>query len=285
MTGPTSPGTRPGMHKESTVSTSISSVPIAGIRRLGQPPRTRRRRRPRRSRIAGFAAVAGFVALLSSAPTPVSAASTQGADNRSYAEQVEMAAAVWEAETEYSRTSLEVRVFHLDLRSTSTGPIRYKDPGVILFFTHRETDPDTGIRTETSYEGFSGGAGATFDFARSLSGAEATFPLTLWGYRCTYPPDEPQGIQPGCENLDDVEVTAQMSWTGIGEIFRDTNTDRFKETPFALFGRHVLFAVRDAQATANIAGNGLTLADGPASFAVLLRGKYHEHLVMPPVRP
>lgn len=270
------------------MSSPESFEPIPG---LDEP--TVRRRRQHRSRNAGFgrvarlAVVATLAAFLTAMQAPASASPTQGVKPSAFAEHVDMAGAAWVAESDHSSTVLEVRVFHLAQRTTSSGMMRYKDPGVVLFYTHREIDPETGIRTETNYEGFSGGSGATFDFDRSLGGAEATFPLTLWGYRCTYPPGsgEPQDAEPTCEDLDDAEVTAQMSWTGVGDIVRNTNSDRYKDTPFVLFGAHTVFAVRDAEATATIAGDGVTLADGPATFAVLLRGKYHEQLVQPPVRP
>jgi hypothetical protein len=53
------------------------------------------------------------------------------------------------------------------------------------------------------------------------------------------------------------------------------------DPPAFVFSGHMVQAVRDAQVTGTIAGPDVALVDGPASFAVLLRGKYHEQLIQP----
>jgi len=218
------------------------------------------------------------IALLEVAPVAASA------DQSSYAERVDFAGAVWLTEGENTSTLLEIHVFGLDNRSTSTGPMNYKDPGIELFYTHRETDPVTGTVTETSFEGFSGGSGATFDFQRSLAGAEATFPLRLYGWTCTYPDDGGAAGITGavqCEEIGEPTVEAHIVWTGVGPIVRDVFNDRNAAPPWFTSDTHLVQAVREARIEGTIAGGGLELADGSGAYGVLLRGKYHEHLVLP----
>lgn len=241
----------------------------------------------RMARPAAMAAIIA-VALATAAPLPASADPVPGAERIAYAEHVDLAGAAFLTVTDSTSTILEVRIFDSDQPTTSSGPVHSSGPGIVLFYTHTEIDPETGFRSETNYEGFSGGAGATFDFDRALKGARAQFPLNLYGYRCVYPPDDgsggPQGIDVQCEELDPAVVNANLVWTGYGPIVRDTTSDRYNDPPFLLFGVHSVLAVRDAAVSGSIAGDGLTLVDGPADFAVLLRGKYHEQVVVPPVR-
>ncbi len=212
------------------------------------------------------------------------AALAEPAERYAYGERVDFAGVVWLVETEDSTTTLEIHVFDRADRSSASGPVNYKDPGIILFYTHRQSDPETGAVTETNYEGFSGGAGATFAFARSLSGAVATFSVQLYGWRCVYPDDGgPVGTTPPveCEEIGEPTVEAHIAWTGVGAITREAFNARSSEPPGFLAGSHLVQAVRDAEVRGTVAGDGVQLADGAASFGVLLRGKYHEQMVMP----
>lgn len=200
-----------------------------------------------------------------------------GADVTSYGERVDLAGAVWVSETETGSTQLEIRVFDLDARSTSTGPINLKDPGIELFYTHRELNPESGEVVETNYEGFSGGAGVTFEFQRSMAGAEASFPLSLAGWQCVHPPAQGVVEEVECHDIGEVYVEGQIVWTGVGPVVRDAGSLRDSEPPSWMFGAHTVIADRKAQAEGTIAGDGLRLVDGTASHAVLLRGRYHEH--------
>lgn len=215
---------------------------------------------------------------------PVPVALAEPSEHFAYAEKVDFAGAIWLSETEHSTTSLEIHVFDRDDRSTDSGPMNYKDPGIVLFYRHRESNPETGAVTETNYEGFSGGTGATFEFDRSLGAAEATFPLQLYGWTCTYPADDgPAGIAPAveCEDIGEPVVEAHIFWTGVGPITRDVFNNRSSDAPWFMGQSHLVQAIRDATADGTVAGDGLLLADGSATYAVLLRGKYHEQIVMP----
>lgn len=215
---------------------------------------------------------------------PIPAALADPAEHHSYAEKVDFAGAVWLTETENSLTSLEIHVFNWDGRSSDSGPMNYKDPGIVLFYRHRESDPETGAVTETNYEGFSGGAGATFEFDRSLAEAEARFPLNLYGWTCTYPADDgPAGAAAAaeCAEIGEPEVEVHIVWAGVGPITRDVFNNRSSEPPWFTFGSHLVEAVRDATVEGSVAGDDLQLADGSAAFGVLLRGKYHEQMVLP----
>lgn len=211
------------------------------------------------------------------------------AERLPYAERVDLAGAAWITETDNSLTDLTIRVTHFAERSLWTGPINYKDPGIVLFYVHRERDPVTGAVTETNYEGFYGGPNASMSFRRSLAGATATFFIELWGYECQYPPNdgEPQGVLPEqaiCTELDSIWVNGSITWTGYGAIWRDANNSKASEPPFAMWGAHSVVASRNAIATGTIASaepNGIVLAQGTTDVGVLLRGKYHEQAVSP----
>ncbi|MDH3303182.1 MAG: hypothetical protein OES24_21985 [Acidimicrobiia bacterium] len=215
---------------------------------------------------------------------PAPAAVAEPALRFAFGERVDFAGVVWLSETETSTTTLEIRVVNADNRSTDSGPMNYKDPGIVLFYRESETDPVTGEVTQTNYEGFSGGAGATFEFDRSLGGAEATFPLKLYGYRCTNP--GPVGIvaEAECVEIGEPTVEVHITWTGVGPISRGAFNDKFSDPPWIVGGAHLVQAVREAEATGTVAGDTLQLADGQATFAVLLRGKYHEQMVLPLAR-
>ena len=215
------------------------------------------------------------------------AASAASADRHSFADRVDLAGAVWITETDISFSDLTISIFNLSERSTLSGPINYKDPGIVLFYFLREVHPTTGAVTETHYEAFSGGPDSNFRFSPSFEGATATFTLSLYGYQCVYQPQdpgEPQGIadsDPICEELDRESVSGDIHWTGTGPIFRDVSHTRFGEPPLYMFGTKTVFAARDASVLGTIQGNGLDLAQGHATFGTLLRGKYHEHFVSP----
>lgn len=175
--------------------------------------------------------------------------------------------------------------------SLFSGPLNYRDPGIVLFYVSRHTDPETGAITETNYEGFSGGPTASLSFRRSLAGAHSAFSIELWGYRCVYPPDPgggPDGISPTevtCDDIGSVMVDGEITWTGVGDIFRDATNSRAGEPPLAMWGAHTLVAARDAVAEGVIAGGGTVLARGEAAVGILLRGKHHEQTVIPRPAP
>lgn len=239
---------------------------------------------PRR-RVTVLAALTLVALVLASLP-----AMGSPAERYPYAERVDLAGAAWITETANSLTDLTIRISSVAERSLS-GPIRYDNPGIVLFYVHRETDPTTGAVTETNYEGIYGGPDGTLSFKRSFAGASATFSIVLWGYQCQYPPDGdgggPQGItaaEPTCYPLDDVSVDGTIAWTGYGEIWRDTNNTNASDPGLAMWGAHTVEALRNAIATGTIAvrdADGVVLADGHAEVGVLLRGKYHEQSVFP----
>ena len=208
-----------------------------------------------------------------------------GTEITSYGERVDLAGAVWFSETETGSTQLEIHVFNLDARSKLTGPLNFKDPGIEVFYTYRELNPETGELVETNYEGFSGGAGVAFEFQRSMAGAEAIFPLRLAGWQCVHPPAQGIVEEVECHDIGEVYVEGQIVWTGVGPVFRDADNFRGSEPPSYTFGAHTVIADRNAQAEGTIAGDGLQLVDGIASYAVLLRGKYHEQWTIPRMAP
>ena len=223
-------------------------------------------------------ALAMFLALLPSE-------ALAGAEVASYGERVDLAGAVWFSETETGSTQLEIHVFNLDARSKLTGPLNFKDPGIELFYTHRELNPETGEVVETNYEGFSGGAGVAFEFQRSMAGAEISFPLRMAGWRCVHPPAQGIAEEVTCRDIGDVSVEGQIVWTGVGPVFRDADNLRGSEPPSYTFGAHTVIADRSAQAEGTIGGDGFRLVDGTADYAVLLRGKYHEQWTIPRMVP
>lgn len=230
--------------------------------------------------IARYSSALALLMLMSS--TQVALA--EPADRFAYGERVDFAGVVWLTETEHSTTTLEIHLFNRAERSSVSGPVSYKGPGIVLFYTHRESDPETGAVTEINYEGFAGGAGATFVFDRSLSGALATFSLQLYGWTCVYSEgDGPAGTAPAveCDEIGEPTVEAQIAWTGVGPIMRQANNARSSEPPSFVAGSHSVLAIRDAEVVGTVAGDGIQLADGAAAFGVLLRGKYHEQMVMP----
>lgn len=231
---------------------------------------------------------AALVSVLVLSMTLPSVAAADPAQVNAYAERVDFAGAVWFNETQTETYTLEIHVFDLDDRSTEFGPTNFKDPGVELFYTRREMNPATGEVTETDYEGFSGGAGANFRFQRSLDGAMASLPLRVFGWQCIYPPDGgAAGISEAieCHDLGETTVDVAIVWTGVGPIVRDRDNSRYAEPSEAMFGAHIVTSLRDARANGTISGGTLQLASGTASYAVLLRGKYHEQWVAPRPTP
>lgn len=226
------------------------------------------------------------ITLNATGPAPLAAAA---AEQYPFAEKVDLAGAAWITETENSVTDLTVRVAHYAERSLWTGPVRYEDAGVVLFYVHRVRDPESGVITETNYEGFYGGPNASLSFQKSLRGATASFSIELWGYECVSTPGsgEPQGVQPTettCEDLDSIWVDAAIAWEGLDEIFRDASNVKVSEPSLAMWGAHTVLASRGAVASGwigNRTPGGIVLAEGTATVGILLRGKYHEHLVMP----
>lgn len=238
-----------------------------------------------RTRVSRIAGVAAIVVIALTLPIPVFAAPE---DNYSFGERVDLAGAAWITETDASLTDLTIRVFDRAERSTWTGPINYKDPGIILFYVRRVVNPLTGEVVETNYEGIYGGPGSSFEMSPSFAGAEAIFTLDLYGYRCVYPPGDagggPQGIDgsdPECWELSPVTVDGHIEWTGEGPVIRDVFKSGDRRPPLFMFGAHTVSAARNASVAGEIEGGGITFATGPATFGTLLRGKYHEHYVAP----
>lgn len=205
-----------------------------------------------------------------------------------HGEHVDLAGAVWTTQTDHSFSDLTLRIHDLDDRSWDMGPMNSRSPGIIMFYTRQETDPDTGAVTEVNYEAFSGSSENDFSFERSLSGATAHFSLTAWGYQCRYqagdPHGGPQGITegPDCVDLPDLAITGDISWTGVGDIVRTVTNTRGGEAPLAVFGVHSVSAHRTAVVAGSIAADGFTFTTAPTDFGILLRGKLNQTLVTPP---
>ncbi|MDH3500388.1 MAG: hypothetical protein OEM97_09720 [Acidimicrobiia bacterium] len=111
-------------------------------------------------------ALALLLAIVVIAPA-ASATSEESVTTLAYREKVKLAAGAWLTETETTSSDFTIRVFYKTTWSTGEGKIRYADPQVILFCTHRELDTATNLTTRTEYEGFAAAAGSTFIFSRA----------------------------------------------------------------------------------------------------------------------
>lgn len=205
------------------------------------------------------------------------------AEPHRYAERVDLAGGAWIAQGELESSDLTIRMFTASHRSSAGGNVN-RQPGLTMFYRHLVRDPATNMVTDTNYEGFAGGANVEFRFDPSLRGADATATVPLYGYRCVYHDEGPQGIAPAeepppadCVELAAATVTVDLTWAGVGDVMRDVHRFAYDEGPHYRFRAHTVQAVRDAQLTGTVAGDGLELAGGLADVAILLRGAYHEH--------
>lgn len=229
-----------------------------------------------RSRLA---ALALLTTLMTLAPGAALAA-----EQHRYAERVDLAGGAWITQGEFESSDLTIRVFEASSRTGGAGNTN-RQPGVTMFYRHLVRDPATDMVTDTNYEGFASGDDVRFRFESSLRGATASMELSLYGYQCTYLWEGPQGTVPAdeeppphdCVELAPETVTADLTWTGVGDVQRDVYRFSYDDGPRYRFRAHTVQAVRDAQLVGTVRGAGLTLADGQAGVAVLLRGAYHEH--------
>lgn len=225
------------------------------------------------SQVRRIAVVAIALMALLAAAAPATAAPS------SYSEKVIFAGANWYTEEGNTWSDLTIRVSYLSTYSSETGRAHFKDPGLTLFYTHEELDPETNLVTRTEYEGFVGGdSTATFDFDPDFESAFAEVTVPLWGYQCIEA--GPAGIvEPECHDLDPATVQVTLEWTGYGEII--TTKDKNAVTDIPGFGFHSRVSVqqRAATVTGTVAGDGLVLADGLGTNAILLKGSYSEDTV------
>lgn len=224
----------------------------------------------RRTMVVAFA----LMTILAATVPPASAAPT------SYSEKVILAGANWVTEDETTSSDLTIRVYYLSTYSSETGWARYKTPQVTLFYTHEVLDPETNLVTRTEYEGFVGAdSTARFVFDPGFESASATVSVPLFGYQCVE--GGPAGIvEPVCHDLEPATVEVALEWTGFGEITVTNDRTKVKDVP--TFGQHTRLSIeeRSATVTGTVAGDGLVLADGPGSSAILLVGAYSEDIVV-----
>lgn len=217
--------------------------------------------------------------LLMAVIPPANAATTSATSSYTYSEKVKMAGGAWIVESEDLFSDLTIKVFHLSTFATGSGSEHWKVPQVVLFYTQKETDPQTGVVTRTEYEGFASLPEGSFDFDDALSGAQTSLTLTVSGYRCIEEDGGPQGITPECHDLDAITVDVDLAWTGTGEVLNDEFSDSIRQ-PGYLFHTKSTQAFRDAELSGTVAGDGVVFASGGASVGVLLKGTYTETTLM-----
>lgn len=206
---------------------------------------------------------------------PANAATTSETSSNTYSEKVKMAGGAWIVESENLFSDLTIKVFHLSTFATGSGGEHWKVPQVVLFYTQKETDPQTGVVTRTEYEGFASLPDGSFEFDDALSGAQTSLTLTLSGYQCIEDDGGPQGITSECSDLESITVDVDLTWTGTGEVTNDEFADSIRE-PGYLFHTKSTQAFRNAELNGTVAGNGVVFASGEASVGVLLKGTYTE---------
>ncbi len=225
------------------------------------------------SQIRRIAIVAVALMAMLAAAAPAVAAPT------SYSEKVIFAGATWYTEEGNTWSDLSIRVSYLSTYSSTTGRAHFKDPGLTLFYTHEALDPETNLVTRTEYEGFVGGdSTATFDFDANFESASAEMTVPLFGYQCIEA--GPAGIvEPECHDLDPATVQVTLQWTGYGEIITTKDKNAVTDIPGFGFHSRVSIQQRNATVTGTVAGDGLVLADGPGTGAILLKGSDSEDTV------
>lgn len=235
-------------------------------------------------RIIRFLAVSASCVVLALSASVVTPADAAPPSRFARGERVDLALAAWVHETDTSLTDLTLRIFDSAERDSELGPVNYKNPGLILFYVDRHIDQETGIIVETNYEAFSGNEDFPFRFERSLGGAEATFSVPAYGYRCT---SQVQGIsEASCVELDPAVIDGHVEWTGDGPVFRDVVNLRENQAPQYMFGSNQVFAARAATANGSVViRDGDALAEGVTDIAVLVRGRYHYQLLEPSPGP
>lgn len=212
---------------------------------------------------------------------PARAGDDKGAGVLHSGERVNLAGGVWLEETDTTFSELTVRIFDLASHSTWSGNVNYKDPSVVLFYTRRVLDVESNIITRTEYEGFAALPGATFTFQRALKDARADLDVVMYGYECVESAGGGgQGFSDYCYEIDEVTVSVDLTWTGVGDIYRDTFGDSLQGIPGFKFHSRTVEASRLANLTGIVAGDGVVLGEGAADFALLLRGMYQEQIVV-----
>lgn len=227
-----------------------------------------------RLRRALLMTLAVLLALLMLTP-PSAGASTDSGPLR-YGEKIDVVGGAWFTTTPTTFSDLTIRIFDRSEKG-NLGNSKTNGPALTLFYVLKETNPSTNEVTRTEYEGFVPDAGAEFIFNGSLKGASADMDVELYGYRCIE--EGPQGLVGSCVELDPITVNVDLTWSGIGEIVRNSDGDSFNFPGFK-FQSHTVDAYRSADLIGTVSGDGVVLASGPASFGVMLRGKYHERLLI-----
>lgn len=228
-------------------------------------------RGPLTARRAGLITLAILIVLMMIIP-PANATTVERTSER-----VHLAGGAWLTETENASSDLTVRGYNQVDQSTSGGTVKYKDPLVTLFYTHKESVPGTNLVLRTEYEGFQALEGSTFEFDLSLGRTNAHLEVPLYGYRCLEEDNGPAGISPGeCEELPALTVTVDLTWEGHGAIDRSTSHESILDIPGFTFQSHTLQISRNAVLTGTVSGGGIVLADGPTDIGLLLIGSYRE---------
>jgi hypothetical protein len=241
----------------------------------------------------GARRLATLVLALSVAALPAVPASAEPELNGVSREKVDLAGATWITETDTTFTDVTVGVFDTTEHVREQGTEPWSSAGLrfVLFYWHLEYDPATGMVTETNYEGFDPLPGSTFQFDQSLrTGASASGTIQLSGWRCTYPseggfalPDRRTSMADGeatCSSLGSATVDLDLVWVGLGPIDRDVWRTMEGDPSHFRFHAQTVEAVRGADVTGRIGSEDLHLADGPATFGVLLSGAHVEHTLL-----
>lgn len=201
-----------------------------------------------------------------------------------YVERVHLAAGAWLVESETVSSDLTIRVFNQVSHDTTDGTLKYKDPQVILFYTHKEKDLATNLVTRTEYEGFQALDGSSFTFDLKLNRTTAVLKVPMYGYRCI--DDDggaqgaPQGIEVGeCEEISPITVDVLVTWEGYGPVDKSTSHESIMDIPGYSFQSHTTQISRNATLFGSVSGAGVELANGTADVGLLLIGTYEERTI------
>ena len=155
-----------------------------------------------------------------------------------------------------SYTSTSVALFDGSAKYARGKP--YKSSEVSIFRSSSSYDESTGIYSWESWYGSAALEAGTYQLDPRLRSARIGTSVTMFGNRCEEGPyvetEDGLSYEVTCWDLDPIEVSAHVSWTGRGPTYRYSYTDRSSSSDGFRGNFGYSATARDADVTGSVVG-------------------------------
>jgi len=138
----------------------------------------------------------------------------------------------------------------------------YKSSEVSVYRSSSTYDDSTGVYTSESWYGSAPLEPGAYQLDTKLRSAWIDTSVTLFGTRCEEGPyvetEDVVSYEVTCTDLDPIEVTAEVNWTGQGPTYRYSYTDRSSSSDGYRTNYGSSSTARDADVTGRVVGTQWT---------------------------